>query len=1196
MNDRTKPGRASRWGRLLLAFMWTTGVVWASFDLAGAPVQANAPAVTDTLSVTGASGPIAVPVSTPTDPVTVNASSLNLSVSNYYSDLALTATVSVTAGSLALDTTGLTFGSLATTSASFTLAGATTSVLAALQSFTWSVPEVTGSASLSVQVTSALPTNVIHFPGNTSLYLADPSVSKNWSDANDYVSTSAVPLWGRPPHLATITSEAENNYLRDQLSGNWWLGGSDAVTEGAWTWIAGPEKDQVIPTTNGNAAYTNWSRNCDFFLPDWCQPDDAFWNEDYLEFHGDSNSFWGYSAGTWNDRDSAEQNRVLVEYSGSTPPHIESHTVTFSVESRFAHLIDYATNDAPSSAFPVAPDAERWNWTEVIGSIDAPLAASLNTVLALPAVTGSAVSTTSAVQTLVDAYRAVLSYAASGGTAPTADHYAALGVTGLDSSAISRLNGLVRSAGVVGVDTANELAALAAQASASPPPPPPIFVPSPAPEPEPDPDEEPEPEPEPEPSPEPEPAPAPEPVPESGTSSDSAEPTTAEPPVDVAPVEAVPPVPYRMSPLASGNPASQPLVVRPNGSALVQSPMSSSAYVDGQPVAVSVNTIGTNRIEISGSGFTLRLEALDADGAPATVDADEFVVPQGGRIVTSGSGFAAGTRVDTWAFSDPVFLGSSAVSGGGSFTVDVRVPDLLAAGNHTLQFTGTPTTGTSGALSVGIVVAEPIGEEAVPIEQTSTPPAAEPPSPPIPANAPPYESVEALDDPAGVVELATTGVAVLAVASAASAAAARTGTSAGGGPSRGGERTDERAELGSIDVVGIAVETQGEARGDASRLWRWPGTALVDRWSASWTVGLGPRLPLVSRLVADGSALRAIFGGATAVLPLLGVVLGVWSVIDTGGIAMPPTYALMVAIILLGVLDAFAGALAFVVYAIGVAVSGGILDVDSIRALMGIGVLCFAPGLIASAFRAIRRTPAADSDELWERLVDFPVVSLLAGMTAQAMVWGLNGVAGVDFPFGYEANSVAILVIVVMLVKLVIEECATRWFPARLALVSPPDVPEPSTVRRSVTIVSKVSVYLFIVSAILGNVWQLWVAAVMFALPQVLTLFSDRVPNSPFVWRLVPLGVPSLVMYFLVGTYSAIWIESWLGETPDYARTSFVAMLAPFTLVGILYVVGREPNEDEVRWCYRPRYRWVYRLGGIAVLIFAFSQHMGWIG
>lgn len=1189
MNDRTKPGRASRLGRSLLAFMWMTGVVWASFDLGGSSVRANAPAVTGALTVTGASGPIALPVSTPTDPVTVNASSLNLSVSNYYSNLNLTATVSVTAGSLALDTTGLTFGSLAMTSASFTVAGATTSVLAALQSFTWSVPEVTGSASLSVEVTSDLPANVIHFPGNASLYLADASVSRNWSGANDYVTTSAVPLWVRPPHLATITSEAENNYLRDQLSGNWWLGGSDAVSEGTWKWIAGPEMNQVIPTTSANATYSNWSRNCDLFLPDWCQPDNLFWNEHYLEFHGDLNSFFGYSAGTWNDRDSAQQNHVLVEYSGSSPPHIDSHTINIDVLSRFEHLVDYATNDAPSSAFPVAPDAERWNWTEVTGTIDATLASALNSVLALPTVTGSAVTTTSAVQTLVDAYRAVLSYAASGGTAPTADHYSTLGVTGLDSSAISRLNGLVRSAGVVGVDTATELASLAAQAAVSPPPPP-SFVPAPAPEPEPDPDEEPEAEPEPQPEPQPEP----EPVPESATPPDSAEPTTAEPSVDVAPVEAVPPVPYRMSPLANGSPATSPIVVRPNGSALVQSPMSSSAYVDGQPVAVSVYTIGPNRIEISGSGFTVRLEALDAEGAPAPAGLDEFVVPQGGRIVTSGSGFAAGTRVDTWAFSDPVFLGSSAVSGGGSFTVDVRVPDLLAVGNHTLQFTGTPTTGTSGALSVGIVVAEPIGEEAAPIEQ-SAPPVAEPPSSPIPANAPPYEPVEALDDPAGVVELATTGVAVLAVASAASAAAARAGTSARGGPSRGGERTDERAELGSIDVVGIAVETQGEARGDASRLWRWPGTALVDRWSASWTVGLGPRLPLVSRLVADGSALRAIFGGATALLPLLGVVLGVWAVIDTSGIAMPPTYALMVAIILLGVLDAFAGALAFVVYAIGVTVSGGILDVDSIRALMGIGVLCFAPGLIASAFRAIRRTPAADSDELWERLVDFPVVSLLAGMTAQAMVWGLNGVAGVDFPFGYEANSVAILVIVVMLVKLVIEECATRWFPARLASVSPPDVPEPSTVRRSVTIVSKVSVYLFIVSAILGNVWQLWVAAVMFALPQVLTLFSDRVPNSPLVWRLVPLGVPSLVMYFLVGTYSAIWIESWLGETPDYARTSFVAMLAPFTLVGILYVVGREPNEDEVRWCYRPRYRWVYRLGGIVVLVFAFSQHMGWV-
>lgn len=1168
--------------RLALAFLWATGIVWASFSVGSTPARASAPAVTGPLEVNGENSPVVVRVSTPTDPVTVSASSLNLSVSNYYDDLNLTASVVASAGSLSLDTTGLTFGSLSTTSASFTVTGVTTSVLAALQSFTWSVPEVTGSASLTVEVTSALPTNVIYFSGNGHLYLAT-SATRAWSNVNGYV-VAQPSRWGRPPHWGTITSEQENQFLTNALDGAWWI--SASRRSGSWIWTDGPERNTPLVYANWGAGEPSETRNCNL-----------------LDCRDERDATFYANSGLWNDEDDREIRKVLVEYSGNgtvDAPHIDTHTVTFDVRSRFAALIAYA-DGVTASATPTIAD---WTHTEVTGTIDGALAASLNSVLALPTVTGSAVTTTSAVQTLVDAYRVVLSYAASGGTPPTADHYAVLGVTGLDSSAISRLNGLVRGAGVSGVDTADELAALGAQAAI--PPPPPIFVPAPEPEPDEDVADDQgddvdddarddvadesgnEPDSAPESGPPGESSPA---APARGES--TANGPTGEPIATDTAATAVTPN-YRISPLATGRPASAPLVVRPNGSALVQTPLTVTAYVDGQPVSMALTVRGPNEIAVSGAGFSMQLRAVDASGAPATGDGADFVVPRGGRIVSSGIGFAPDTRVDAWAFSEPVFLGSSAVSSGGSFAVDVRIPDLLAVGNHTLQFTGTPTTGTAGAVSIGIVVSEVVADER-PTTQIAAPPVTEPPAPtPVAKNAPPFEPVRALDDPAGVVELATTGVAVLAVASAASAAAARAGSSAGGA-SRGGERTEERSELGSITVAGIAVETQGQARGDASRLWRWPGTATVDRWSASWTVGLGSRLPLVSRLVADGSALRAIFGGATALLPALGVVFGVWAVIDTSGIAMPPTYALMVAIVLLGVLDAFAGALAFVVYALGVVFSGGIIDVDSIRALMGIGVLCFAPGLIASAFRAIRRTPAADGDELWERLVDFPVVALLAGMTAQAMVWGLNGVAGVDFPFGYEANSVAILVIAAMLVKLIIEESATRWFPARLALVSPSDVPEPSTARQSVTVVSKTAVYVFVVVAILGNVWQLWVAAAMFALPQILGLLGDRLPNSPVVWRLVPLGVPSLVMYFLVGTYSGIWIESWLGETADYARTSFVFITLPFLVIGVLYLIGREPKEEEVRWCYRPRYRWVYRIGGIAMLIFAFSQHMGWV-
>jgi hypothetical protein len=58
----------------------------------------------------------------------------------------------------------------------------------------------------------------------------------------------------------------------------------------------------------------------------------------------------------------------------------------------------------------------------------------------------------------------------------------------------------------------------------------------------------------------------------------------------------------------------------------------------------------------------------------------------------------------------------------------------------------------------------------------------------------------------------------------------------------------------------------------------------------------------------------------------------------------------------------------------------------------------------------------------------------------------------------------------------------------------------------------------------------------------------------------------------------------WLGETPAYAEFSFVLIPLPLLVLSILSMFGREgvtPDEE------RPgkRNRWVYRVGGVAMLL-----------
>ena len=102
----------------------------------------------------------------------------------------------------------------------------------------------------------------------------------DWSDQSgpDYVAAGANRTWtkaladaesltykGVKGHLATITSESENLFVRDRLgqARNVFLAGSDKDTEGQWKWNAGPEKDQVFwearcvatNTCNGDVTY-----------------------------------------------------------------------------------------------------------------------------------------------------------------------------------------------------------------------------------------------------------------------------------------------------------------------------------------------------------------------------------------------------------------------------------------------------------------------------------------------------------------------------------------------------------------------------------------------------------------------------------------------------------------------------------------------------------------------------------------------------------------------------------------------------------------------------------------------------------------------------------------------------------------------------------------------------------------------------
>ena len=205
-----------------------------------------------------------------------------------------------------------------------------------------------GSPTITVSVT---PAGTNYFSGNGHYYkLVTGTI--NWVDAKTAAEASTYE--GLTGYLVTITSEAENNFIKNKISTNTWIGGSDdstytsnthpAITsggagnstphglagEGTWEWVSGPDsgntfhcQTKIEPkadpahddcTVASGYSFESWKNN---------EPNDHGTDED-----GEENCAHMYaSGGQWNDLHCSEDTTgaYVIEY-GGTPG--ESATVS----------------------------------------------------------------------------------------------------------------------------------------------------------------------------------------------------------------------------------------------------------------------------------------------------------------------------------------------------------------------------------------------------------------------------------------------------------------------------------------------------------------------------------------------------------------------------------------------------------------------------------------------------------------------------------------------------------------------------------------------------------------------------------------------------------------------------------------------------------------------------------------------------
>lgn len=415
---------------------------------------------------------------------------------------------------------------------------------------------------------------------------------------------------------------------------------------------------------------------------------------------------------------------------------------------------------------------------------------------------------------------------------------------------------------------------------------------------------------------------------------------------------------------------------------------------------------------------------------------------------------------------------------------------------------------------------------------------------------------------------------------------ATTGRSSGSHQARQSSVPSSGVDYEGIDVEFLGAGLGAVAIGDRSHTWTWPGTARLDALSPTLPARLAKRSPLLARVAADGTYLRAILGSASLLALLGGVALGVMALRNTGGEALPPIASLTIAIAVLGVLDAAAGLVAVLIFTIGVLALGGVDSYAHLRLMLGLSALWFVVPVLAGAARPLRRPPARNLEQSWDRAADFVIASLIGAWAVQKIVLALPGLAGVRLPIAEHADAAAFCVLGALVIRLSFETIASYLYPMRLDVAEAAEIPAPGTLLRLGATAVRMAIFVFFAYIVVGTNWQLWVGAALFLAPQILAIFEERFPNSPALFRALPSGLLRLVLMLFVGTAVGALLLRTMNQSSDtFVADSFVLLSLPGFLLSLVSFFGREGDESPIGWGKR--------IAGIAILVVGILMVLG---
>jgi hypothetical protein len=276
--------------------------------------------------------------------------------------------------------------------------------------------------------------------------------------------------------------------------------------------------------------------------------------------------------------------------------------------------------------------------------------------------------------------------------------------------------------------------------------------------------------------------------------------------------------------------------------------------------------------------------------------------------------------------------------------------------------------------------------------------------------------------------------------------------------------------------------------------------------------------------------------------------------------------------------DAFAGFIAGTIFFLAALLTGHITNRPEFLTAIGVMVLFFAPALLASAFRPFRRL-VRSQDDLWERVTDYAVGTLLTFWVVTKMVAAMNGLARLELTITDYGTELAWIAVVLLIIRVALEDIAVEHYPIRLrALHVEIRIPSQNQIVRS--LIFKIVVFFIMASPFVGSLLNLVLGTILFALPQITSLsLEDNLPKKKIY---LPKGVLKTVVMIFVMALAANLIEGAFSSPEAFLKWSFVVMALPGFILHYLDAISDQPEDD---WKTTENGRKIYRAGGVAIFI-----------